>query len=131
MRWSIIRLIWWRELRDQLRDRRTLFMIAGLPLILYPILGFCVLTFALQFFTKPSRVGIPRSPDGAVFPPRPALAGPATAASVWAHAALGPTLPAAAARGAVSHAFLDYPPLVVGDRWFVSPSAPRPPAALL
>src|SRR5439155_172651 len=30
MRWSIIRLIWLRELRDQLRDRRTLFMIAGM-----------------------------------------------------------------------------------------------------
>jgi sodium transport system permease protein len=36
MRWSIIRLIWARELRDQLRDRRTLFMIAVLPLVLYP-----------------------------------------------------------------------------------------------
>src|SRR5436309_3050550 len=30
MRWSIIRLIWLRELRDQLRDRRTVFMIAVL-----------------------------------------------------------------------------------------------------
>src|SRR5262249_9387773 len=28
MRWSMIRLIWFRELRDQLRDRRTVFMIA-------------------------------------------------------------------------------------------------------
>src|SRR2546429_104212 len=32
MRWSIVRIIWLRELRDQLRDRRTLFMVAGLPL---------------------------------------------------------------------------------------------------
>ena len=39
MRWSIIRLIWVRELRDQLRDRRTLFMIAVLPIILYPVAG--------------------------------------------------------------------------------------------
>ena len=39
MRWSIIRLIWVRELRDQLRDRRTIFMIAVLPLLLYPLLG--------------------------------------------------------------------------------------------
>src|SRR5947209_216965 len=30
MRWTIVRLIWARELRDQLRDRRTLFMIAVL-----------------------------------------------------------------------------------------------------
>ena len=37
MRWSIIRLIWFRELRDQLRDRRTVFMIAVLPLVLYPL----------------------------------------------------------------------------------------------
>ena len=44
MRWSIIRLIWLRELRDQLRDRRTVFMIVGLPLLLYPLLGFAVLT---------------------------------------------------------------------------------------
>src|SRR5438034_624090 len=34
MRWSIIRLIWLRELRDQLRDRRTLFVMVVLPLLL-------------------------------------------------------------------------------------------------
>src|SRR5262245_6895962 len=38
MRWSIIRLIWFRELRDQLRDRRTVFMIVLLPIVLYPLL---------------------------------------------------------------------------------------------
>ena len=38
MRWSIIRTIWHRELRDQLRDRRTLLMILGLPLL--PLLEF-------------------------------------------------------------------------------------------
>ncbi len=32
-------LIFLRELRDQLRDRRTLFMILVLPLLLYPLLG--------------------------------------------------------------------------------------------
>ena len=37
MRWSIVRLIWLREMRDQLRDRRTVFMIAVLPVLLYPI----------------------------------------------------------------------------------------------
>ena len=42
MRWSIIRLIFFRELRDQLRDRRTVFMIAVLPLVLYPVLGTAV-----------------------------------------------------------------------------------------
>ena len=34
MNWSTVRLIWVRELRDQLRDRRTLFMILVLPLVL-------------------------------------------------------------------------------------------------
>ena len=38
-RWSIVRLIWLRELRDQLRDRRTLFMIVVLPVFVYPLAG--------------------------------------------------------------------------------------------
>ena len=55
MRWSIIRLIWLRELRDQLRDRRTLFMVLVLPLLLYPVLGFAVLKFALGFWRERAR----------------------------------------------------------------------------
>lgn len=39
MNWRNIRLIFLREVRDQLRDRRTLFMVAVLPLLLYPVLG--------------------------------------------------------------------------------------------
>src|SRR5260370_38965206 len=58
MRWSIIRLIWLRELRDQLRDRRTIIMMAVLPLLLYPALGFAVLQFALSFTGKTNVVGI-------------------------------------------------------------------------
>lgn len=34
-----IKLIWARELIDQLRDRRTLFMVAILPLLMYPLMG--------------------------------------------------------------------------------------------
>ena len=34
-----VKLIFFREIRDQLRDRRTLFMIAVLPILLYPLLG--------------------------------------------------------------------------------------------
>ena len=45
MRWSIIRVIWFRELRDQLRDRRTVVMMAVLPLVLYPVLGIGVFQF--------------------------------------------------------------------------------------
>ncbi|MEZ5942360.1 MAG: ABC transporter permease subunit/CPBP intramembrane protease [Planctomycetaceae bacterium] len=39
MSWKNVRLIFLREVRDQLRDRRTLFMVAILPLLLYPSLG--------------------------------------------------------------------------------------------
>src|SRR5579863_7773051 len=70
MRWSIIRLIWLRELRDQLRDRRTLFMVLVLPLLLYPVLGFAVLKYALGFSEAPSVIGIVRAPGLQEFPPR-------------------------------------------------------------
>jgi sodium transport system permease protein len=36
-RWSVVRLIGRREIRDQLRDRRTLFLILGLPVLMYPL----------------------------------------------------------------------------------------------
>ena len=39
MNWSNLKLIVAREARDQLRDRRTIFMIVVLPLLLYPLLG--------------------------------------------------------------------------------------------
>ncbi|MAT71457.1 MAG: CPBP family intramembrane metalloprotease domain-containing protein [Planctomycetaceae bacterium] len=39
MQWSNVKLIYLREMRDQFRDRRTLFLIAILPLLLYPLLG--------------------------------------------------------------------------------------------
>src|SRR5215472_11835588 len=61
MRWSIIRLIWLRELR-------TVLMMAVLPLLLYPALGFGVFQFALTYATKTNVVGIygaeNLSPDG-------------------------------------------------------------------
>src|SRR5437016_5343412 len=52
MRWSIIRLIWFRELRDQLRDRRTLFMIAVLPILLYPVGGIGLMQLASGYLGK-------------------------------------------------------------------------------
>ena len=58
MRWSIIRVIWMRELRDQLRDRRTIFMIAVLPLILYPLAGFGLIQLASGIGQKPQVVGV-------------------------------------------------------------------------
>ena len=54
--WSNVKLILNREIRDQLRDRRTLFMIAVLPLLLYPLMGMSFMQLA-QFLKKnPSRV---------------------------------------------------------------------------
>src|SRR5438105_7816671 len=71
MRWSIIRTIWFREMRDQLRDRRTLLVILGLPLILYPLLGFAVVKVAFDFTDKPSVVGVVTgSPNVKDFPQR-------------------------------------------------------------
>lgn len=39
MNWRNVKLVWKRELQDQLRDRRTLFMVAVLPLLMYPLMG--------------------------------------------------------------------------------------------
>jgi sodium transport system permease protein len=58
MRWSIVRLICLRELRDQLRDRRTIFMIAVLPMLLYPLLGVAIVQFAIGASESPSTVGL-------------------------------------------------------------------------
>ena len=53
-----IRLIFLREVRDQLRDRRTLFMVAVLPLLLYPALGIGMLQMTLLFTEQPRTVVI-------------------------------------------------------------------------
>lgn len=53
MQWSKVKLIYFRELRDQLRDRRTLFTIAVLPILLYPLLGMSFLQVAQ--FTREHR----------------------------------------------------------------------------
>ncbi len=39
MNWGHVQLVWRREMRDQLRDRRTLFVIGVLPLLIYPMMG--------------------------------------------------------------------------------------------
>ena len=58
MRWSVARLIFLREMRDQLRDRRTIFMIVVLPIVLYPALGIVVMQLALGFTDRPSVIGV-------------------------------------------------------------------------
>jgi sodium transport system permease protein len=56
MRWSNVGLIFRREVRDQLRDRRTLFMILVLPLLLYPMMGIGVAQLSVVFEQKPRTV---------------------------------------------------------------------------
>jgi sodium transport system permease protein len=46
MNWRHVQLIYHREMRDQLRDRRTLFTITILPLLLYPLLGMLMMQVA-------------------------------------------------------------------------------------
>lgn len=54
--WHNVRWILFREVRDQLRDRRTLFMIAVLPLLLYPLLGMSLFQVAQFVRGQPTRV---------------------------------------------------------------------------
>ena len=58
MKWRNVKLIFHRELRDQLRDRRTLFTIAVLPLLMYPLLGMAFLQMANFSKEYPSRIQI-------------------------------------------------------------------------
>src|SRR5271163_2532821 len=46
--WSNLFVIFRREVRDQIRDRRTLFMIFVLPILLYPILGLGIIQLTAQ-----------------------------------------------------------------------------------
>jgi sodium transport system permease protein len=55
-RFSSVFLILSRELRDQLRDRRTLFMIGVLPLLLYPLIGMSLMQMAQFMRRNSSRV---------------------------------------------------------------------------
>ena len=63
MTWSNVRLILAREIRDQLRDRRTMFMIVALPILLYPLLGMAFLQVAQFVRETPTRVWVIGAPD--------------------------------------------------------------------
>ncbi|MBT4866865.1 MAG: CPBP family intramembrane metalloprotease domain-containing protein, partial [Planctomycetaceae bacterium] len=56
MNWRRIKLIFQREIRDQMRDRRTLFMIAVLPLLLYPAMGVGMVRMLVSFQEQPRTV---------------------------------------------------------------------------
>ncbi|MFM7152040.1 MAG: hypothetical protein ACKO23_19610, partial [Gemmataceae bacterium] len=58
MRWSIVWLLFQRELLDQLRDRRTVFMIVFLPVLLVPLAGTALSRLASGLFPKNVVVGV-------------------------------------------------------------------------
>jgi sodium transport system permease protein len=128
MRWSIIRLIWVRELRDQLRDRRTLLMIAVLPLVIYPLAGFGMVQMLFGSLKKQNPVGIVGGEHLPAWEPR--FAPPVAAASWFACTPAPPACPLGAVAQAVaavsldeSHQF-DFPPLYCrenGQAHFLAP----------
>ena len=58
MKWPNVKLIFRRELRDQLRDRRTLFTVAVMPMVLYPLMGMAMLQVAQFMREYPTKVWI-------------------------------------------------------------------------
>jgi sodium transport system permease protein len=80
MSWKNIRLVFLREVRDQLRDRRTLFMITILPVLLYPMLGLGIVEMMLTF-SEQSRVVVMLNADD--LPTSPALLDEAGISKEW------------------------------------------------
>lgn len=70
MSWRNVKLIFVREVRDQLRDRRTLFMITVLPVLLYPMMGLGIVEMMLTF-SEQQRVVVVLNADD--LPETPAL----------------------------------------------------------
>src|SRR3954452_21550417 len=96
MRWPIVSLIARRELRDQLRDRRTMFLILGLPVLMYPLFIGVGVVFVSILKDKQLVVGVVGADS---LPP----------------AALDVTAAAGGAAGAAQA--LTYPPLLVNGQF--------------
>ncbi len=75
MKFSNVRLILAREVRDQLRDPRTLFMIFVLPILLYPLLGTAYFQM-LQFQTRNSMTVLVVGGGQLASAPTPLVEGP-------------------------------------------------------
>jgi sodium transport system permease protein len=65
MRRSVVRLIARREIRDLLRDRRTLLIVLGLPAMLYPAFVVVGLLFAVSMMEQKTVIGV----SGMDYPP--------------------------------------------------------------
>ncbi len=70
MIWNNVRLVFLREVRDQLRDRRTMFTIVVLPLLLYPLLGMLFVQISQFMREHPSAILVIGSD---ALPDKPAL----------------------------------------------------------
>lgn len=58
MNGRVVRLIAGRELRDLLRDRRSVFLLVALPVLLYPGFGLIGFYFALSLLDQESAIGV-------------------------------------------------------------------------
>src|SRR5262245_61584737 len=58
MNWSAVRLITWREGIDLLRDRRSVFLLIFLPILLYPGFALIGFYFAVSMLEHVSKVGV-------------------------------------------------------------------------
>jgi sodium transport system permease protein len=103
MRWPIIRLIAGREIRDQFRDRRTIFLIFGLPVLMYPLFIGVGILFITVMKEKKLVVGV----VGESFLPQEKSPDPAAAPSAVAGVPAG-------CQYAESRA---YPPLIVNGKF--------------
>jgi sodium transport system permease protein len=125
MRWSIVRLIWLREMRDQLRDRRTVFMIAVLPVLLYPVAGFGIMQLTLGHLRHQTVLGIQGRRYLPSLSPRCTSFSPAPTLSWLALMPAAPGVPLSGVERASAAAALqlaqrsdpcqDYPPLFLSD----------------
>src|SRR5262245_7759206 len=102
MRWPVVRLIAAREVRDQLRDRRTLFLILGLPVLMCPLFVGVGLLFVAAIKEKKFVVGV----VGAEYLPKP-----------QADVAPGPAAVAGVPAGYAYHHRREFPPLLVDDKF--------------
>jgi sodium transport system permease protein len=114
---SVVRLIWQREVRDLLRDRRWLIMLLGVPVLLYPVFGLVGFVFAVTLLGRDVRVGV----SGLEYLPTAVAQGPVgpTAELSWLSAIAPPGVDrsmnaiGAAATVLASRPLAEYPPLVV------------------
>jgi sodium transport system permease protein len=109
LRWSVVRLIANREIRDQLRDKRTLFLILGLPVLMYPLFVGVGLLFVSAIKEKIFVVAV----VGAEHLPQPQTINVPTAASAVAG------VPAAFAEQRAR----TFPPLIVENKFVGANSA--------